>query len=262
MTQAFNLSQFANKVNTSGQADLTTAVTGTLPQANGGTGTTTAANGELLIGNGSGFTKATLTAGSNITVTNSAGGITIAAAGGSANIQTQVFTSPGTWTNPGSVTSVRVTCIGGGGGGDNYAPTAGGFGGFAYGNCPIPTSPVSVTVGSGGPSNFTVAGTPGGTSSFGSVISATGGQGAPYSPTGGNPGSGTVTTGNAIRTGNIGQGNPAWTAIGLAYGSNAPNPAGPGGIAYSTSGTFIAGTRSTNQTGSATGGVVIVEWVG
>jgi len=37
MTQAFNLSQFANKVNTSGQADLTTAVTGILPIANGGT---------------------------------------------------------------------------------------------------------------------------------------------------------------------------------------------------------------------------------
>lgn len=41
MTQAFNLSQFANKVNTSGQADLTTAVTGQLPVANGGTGTST-----------------------------------------------------------------------------------------------------------------------------------------------------------------------------------------------------------------------------
>lgn len=41
MTQAFNLSQFANKLNTSGQADLSTAVTGTLPIANGGTGTST-----------------------------------------------------------------------------------------------------------------------------------------------------------------------------------------------------------------------------
>jgi hypothetical protein len=44
MTQAFNLSQFANKVNTSGQADLTTAVTGTLPVANGGTN-----NGSLAV---------------------------------------------------------------------------------------------------------------------------------------------------------------------------------------------------------------------
>lgn len=41
MTQAFNLSQFANSVDSSGKASLTTGVTGTLPVANGGTGTTT-----------------------------------------------------------------------------------------------------------------------------------------------------------------------------------------------------------------------------
>jgi len=58
---------------------LTTGVTGTLPVANGGTGlSTTPANGALDIGNGTGFTRATLTAGSNITITNSAGGISIA----------------------------------------------------------------------------------------------------------------------------------------------------------------------------------------
>jgi len=39
-------------------------------------------NGQLLIGNGTGFSYATLTAGSNITITNSAGGITIASSGG------------------------------------------------------------------------------------------------------------------------------------------------------------------------------------
>ena len=49
--------------------------------AYGGTGlTATPANGQLAIGNGSGYTLSTLTAGSNITITNSAGGITIAAA--------------------------------------------------------------------------------------------------------------------------------------------------------------------------------------
>jgi len=59
--------------------NLATNVTGTLPVANGGTGlTSTPANGQLDIGNGTGFTRATLTAGSGITVTNSAGGITIA----------------------------------------------------------------------------------------------------------------------------------------------------------------------------------------
>jgi hypothetical protein len=63
---------------------LSTGVTGTLPVANGGTGQTSYTDGQLLIGNSTGntLTKATLTAGSNITITNSAGGITIAASAG------------------------------------------------------------------------------------------------------------------------------------------------------------------------------------
>jgi hypothetical protein len=93
MTQAFNLSQLANGVNTSGQLNIATYVTGTLPSANlptvpvdkGGTGQTTYTNGQLLIGNTTGntLTKSTLTAGTNITITNGTGSITIAAAGGS-----------------------------------------------------------------------------------------------------------------------------------------------------------------------------------
>ena len=42
----------------------------------------TPTNGQLLIGNGTGFSYANLTAGSNITITNSAGGISIASSGG------------------------------------------------------------------------------------------------------------------------------------------------------------------------------------
>jgi len=69
--------------NTISNISLATAVTGTLPTGNGGTGNTaTPTNGQLLIGNGSGFSLATLTAGSNITITNSSGGITIASTGG------------------------------------------------------------------------------------------------------------------------------------------------------------------------------------
>ena len=41
----------------------------------------TPTNGQLLIGNGTGFSYANLTAGSNITITNSAGGISIASSG-------------------------------------------------------------------------------------------------------------------------------------------------------------------------------------
>jgi hypothetical protein len=56
-------------------------VTGTVAVVNGGTGlTSTPENGQIDIGNGSGFTRATLTAGTAITITNTAGAITIAAA--------------------------------------------------------------------------------------------------------------------------------------------------------------------------------------
>lgn len=48
-----------------------------LPTAYGGTGVRSASNGALLIGNGRGFTAANLTAGSGITVTNSAGAISL-----------------------------------------------------------------------------------------------------------------------------------------------------------------------------------------
>jgi hypothetical protein len=64
---------------------LTTGVTGTLPVANGGTGDITFTNGQLLIGNTTGntLTKAALTAGTNVTITNGSGAITIAASSGS-----------------------------------------------------------------------------------------------------------------------------------------------------------------------------------
>ena len=63
---------------------LSTGVTGTLPVANGGTGQTSYTDGQLLIGNSTGntLTKATLTQGSGITITNGNGTITIAASGG------------------------------------------------------------------------------------------------------------------------------------------------------------------------------------
>ena len=56
-------------------------VTGTVAVANGGTGlTSTPTDGQIDIGNGSGFTRTTLTAGTAITITNTSGAITISAA--------------------------------------------------------------------------------------------------------------------------------------------------------------------------------------
>jgi len=61
-------------------ASLTADVTGTLPVANGGTGQTSYTDGQLLIGNTAttSLTKATLTQGTGITITNGNGSITIA----------------------------------------------------------------------------------------------------------------------------------------------------------------------------------------
>jgi len=75
----------ANDIPTLNQNTTGTAsnVTGTVAIANGGTGlTSTPVNGALDIGNGTGFTRTTLTAGSNITITNASGSITIASTGG------------------------------------------------------------------------------------------------------------------------------------------------------------------------------------
>lgn len=74
----------ASGVISSSAVALASDVSGTLPVANGGTGQTSYTDGQLLIGNSSGntLTKATLTAGSGITVTNGGGSITIAASGG------------------------------------------------------------------------------------------------------------------------------------------------------------------------------------
>jgi len=68
------------------QIDLTSTndISGILAPSNGGTGVNgaTAPNGAILIGNGSGYTLATLTAGNNIGITNAAGSITIHSTGG------------------------------------------------------------------------------------------------------------------------------------------------------------------------------------
>ena len=52
MTQAFNLSQLANNLNTSGQLDATDGLTGAVPVANGGTGATVASTARTNLGLG------------------------------------------------------------------------------------------------------------------------------------------------------------------------------------------------------------------
>lgn len=150
MTAAFNLSQFANKVNTSGQADLTTAVTGTLPIANGGTGLTSAgAAGNVLQSNGSAWTSAT-----------------IAIFAGNSG---QAFTSSGTFTIPSGITKLKVTVLAGGGNGGSSSGVSpyqqvgggGGAGGSAikFFTGLTPGATLAVTVGAAGGASSVASGT-------------------------------------------------------------------------------------------------------
>lgn len=118
MTQAFNLSQFANKVNTSGQADLTTAVSGTLPVANGGTnnGSLAVTAGGVLYTDGSKVVN--VGAGTSGQVLLSQGASSpawgVLSANGALN-NIQYFNSSGTYTATAGTSYVIVEVIGGGG---------------------------------------------------------------------------------------------------------------------------------------------------
>ena len=84
-TEVLSKTALGSGVTGSSLTSLGTVTTGTwnastLGSNYGGTGQTTYANGELLIGNSTGgLSKANLTAGTGVTITNSSGGITIAA---------------------------------------------------------------------------------------------------------------------------------------------------------------------------------------
>ena len=95
------LSQFADFLSSSG----------ILGVSGGGTGlTSTPSNGQLDIGNGTGFTRATLTQGTGITVTNGAGSITIAATatGTVTSITAGTGLSGGTITTSGTIALVTT----------------------------------------------------------------------------------------------------------------------------------------------------------
>lgn len=174
-------------------------------------------------------------------------------AGGFSNLQ--VFTSPGTWTNPGNVQKVKVTVVGGGGGGGGGSHTGtsntgvnGGFGGGGGGAAievvPFPSATnVPVTVGGGGSAGTggNSSGTPGGsggTSSFGAYCSATGGGAGRGSnqPTiipsfGGNGSGGALNLGGGDGSAPSGYRSPVNSSTGGPGGTSIFGGAGRGGIA-------------------------------
>jgi hypothetical protein len=132
----------------------------TVPVSAGGTGlTSTPTNGQLDIGNGTGFTRATLTAGSGVSITNGSGSITIAATGSGGTVTSvSVVSANGlagsvanATTTPAITLSTSITGVLKGNGtaisaavsGTDYAPATSGTS-ILYGN------------GSGGFSNVTI----------------------------------------------------------------------------------------------------------
>lgn len=205
MTQAFNLSQFANKVNSSGQADLTSAVTGILPVANGGTGASSLTANNVILGNGTSAVQLVAPGTSGNVLTSDGTGWVSAAGGGYGGFSTVIFSSSTTWSVPAGITRARITVIGGGGGSNIATPSnKAGNGGMAVAYCTSISGTLTITIGAGGASANTGGNAPsGGTSSItgtGVSVSATGGVGAAYSGTNQTAasGSGSVSTGTAL----------------------------------------------------------------
>ena len=194
--------------------------TGTVGVSVGGTGANTLTANNVILGNGTSAVQF-VAPGSSGNVLTSDGTTWTSAAAGGGQLQTQLFTSPGTWTKPASCTQVKVTVVGGGGGG--YANGAGGTGG---------------------------------TSSFGSLVSATGGAGVapPLSANPYPPGNGTVSVGTALKIGNVSFGITANSTVSLGEISGATSKPAPGGpVAYSTT-SRMAGGFSPGTSPVAAGG--------
>jgi hypothetical protein len=89
--------------------NLTSDISGTLPIANGGTNlSTTPANGQLLIGNGTGYTLGTIATGTGMSITNGSGSITLTNTG----VTSVGLSLPGIFTVSGSPVTTTGTLTG------------------------------------------------------------------------------------------------------------------------------------------------------
>ena len=270
MTQAFNLSQLANNVNTTGQLNAAAGLYNQLPVANGGTGAATLTANAVLIGNGtSAVTAVAASTTGNVLTSNGTTWVSQAASGGAPIVT--IYSAPATWTKSPTLKAVKVTLVSGGGSGGVAITSAGsrfasggggGAGGNGYFTAPSIPGPVSVSVGSGGAGQATgqTPGNAGGTSSFGALISATGGGAGTFTPTSGQPGG----SGGAITTSPTVIGTPGLPGSAT---SNSSSPGGNAWLNWGVGGIFIgygagsnAGISGTPTSSSAgKNGFVIVE---
>jgi len=271
MTQAWNLSQLANKVNTSGQLDVATGASGLLPIANGGTNSSaTATSGGVGYGTGTAHAYTAAGTAGQLLQSNGASPPTWVAPPQSGFSNMTVFTSPGTFTAPASTNRVKITIVGGGGGSSgaftqpsplgpqSVAGFYGGGGGYAELNTAVTAgSPYAITVGAGGTAGAAEGnGGDGGTSSFGALVSATGGTaGKSVAPR--NAGTGGSSTGGQVSIPGIPGGNFT-NAGGSQMGWVGQQVAGQG---YGSSGGTPQSGSPTPRVGYAgASGVIIVEY--
>ena len=264
MTQAYNLSQLANKVNVSGQLDAATGLSGVAPVANGGTnnGSLPVTAGGALYTDGSKVNNMGAgTTGQVLTSQGASPPIWQLPSGGFSNMQ--VFTSSGTFTTPSSTTKIKITVVGGGGNGGPQTTTPGfpapvtNFGGGGGGGATVIGV---ISVSSSTPYPVTVGGV-GGTSSFSSFASATGGATPVSSP---NP---------AKTAGSLGGVATGASPSVIGIDGQAGSPSSPTSPGANRGGSSLLGQGATPTSftatgyggggcsgGTGTGGVVIVEW--
>ena len=186
----------------------------------GGTGATTLTAENVIIGNGTSAVKfvAPGTSGNVLTSNGTAWASTAAAAGGGDYIM-QVFTSPGTWTKAAGLKAIKVTVIGGGGAASPNLLSPGGSSSFG--------SFLSATGGTGSTSNAGVGGNGG--SGSGGQINVSGARG--WSPVQSLPGcvlfSGGIGGGSAFGFGQTSSAGPS--VPGNNYGGGAATIAAAGG---------------------------------
>jgi hypothetical protein len=198
-------------------------------------------------------------------------------------LNTQVFTSSGTYTPTAGMVYCVIEAVGGGGSGSTTnLNSGGGGGGGAYGRAVFTAVTIgasqAVTIGAGGVSVTASAGNAGGTTSVGSLISAGGGTGGgtpgavgAVGVTAGGPG-GSTTTGatvtgaggagtfgiyisSAYLTGTGGSSHFGGGGYGIVASGNAPGNAG----LYGGGGGGGAGTSGSGAGGN--GLVVITEYL-